>query len=123
MTLNRSFQWKAIGHWLVFSNLRGDLAGALSAAMITLPMSIGYGMIAFGPLGPEFAPQGALLGVTSAILSGFVTALLGGTPAQITGPGALLTLVSATVVAGLAANPSLPVRPDSQYLFIHKASL
>jgi ABC-type dipeptide/oligopeptide/nickel transport system permease component len=37
-------------------NLRGDLSGALSAAIITLPMSIGYGIIAFAPLGARFAP-------------------------------------------------------------------
>lgn len=34
----------------LFQNIRGDLSGAASAAIITLPMSIGYGMIAFGTL-------------------------------------------------------------------------
>lgn len=84
-----------------FSNIKGDFSGALSAAIITLPMSIGYGLLAFAPLGSDYAPQAALIGVYSALFAGFFAAMFGGTPIQITGPKAPLTLVSATVVASL----------------------
>lgn len=82
-----------------FSNITGDLSGALSAAIITLPMSIGYGIIAYSPLGMDFAPAAALLGIYSAVLCCFVSALLGGTPIQISGPKAPLTLALGAVVA------------------------
>ena len=36
------------------NNIAGDVLGGLSAAIITTPMAIGYGIIAFAPLGPEF---------------------------------------------------------------------
>ena len=84
-----------------FSNIKGDLSGALSAAIITLPMSIGYGIIAYSPLGLDFAPAAALLGIYSAVLCCFVSALLGGTPIQISGPKAPLTLALGAVVAKL----------------------
>jgi sulfate permease, SulP family len=100
------------------SNTRGDLAGALAAAMITLPMSIGYGILAFAPLGKDFASQAALFGIYSAVLCGLFAAVVGGNLVQITGPGALMTLVLATVVAALADNPSLPVPRDMRVTFI-----
>jgi MFS superfamily sulfate permease-like transporter len=39
---------------LMLPIVKGDLMGGLSAAIITLPMSIAYGIAAFAPLGPEF---------------------------------------------------------------------
>ena len=100
-------------------NVRGEFFGALSAAIITLPMAIGYGVIAFAPLGKEFFPTAALMGLNAAIIGGFLAALLGGTPAQISGPKAPLTLIVASVVVilvsgshlspQLASNPSVVV--------------
>jgi len=90
--------------WL--TTLRGDLSGALSAAIITLPMSIGYGIIAFAPLGAGFAPQAALLGVYSAVFCGILAGFFGGTPIQISGPKAPLTLVLATFVVGMSTRLS-----------------
>ena len=92
-------------NWL--PNLRGDLSGALAAAIITLPMSIGYGIIAFAPLGVEFAPKAALLGVYSAVFCGLLAGAFGGTPIQISGPKAPLTLVLATFVAAMTAKLSI----------------
>ena len=87
--------------------MRGDLSGALAAAIITLPMSIGYGIIAFAPLGVEFAPKAALLGVYSAVFCGILAGMFGGTPIQISGPKAPLTLVLATFVASMSAKLSI----------------
>jgi len=98
-------------------NLQGDLSGALSAAIITLPMSIGYGIIAFAPLGAEFAPQAALLGVYSAVFCGLLAGTFGGTPIQISGPKAPLTLVLGTFVAGmstkLSVSPQAALQPET----------
>jgi len=106
----------------LFSNLKGDLSGSISAAIITLPMSIGYGIIAYAAMGMEFASEAALIGIYSAVFSGFFASLLGGTPIQITGPKAPLTLITASVVASLAA--SIPEGVvDRQYIIIGLASM
>ena len=86
------------------SKIKGDLSGALSAAIITLPMSIGYGIIAFAPLGDDFAPQAAVIGVHTAVIAGFFAALFGSASIQITGPKAPLTLVLGSLVATLVLN-------------------
>ncbi|MFZ5451153.1 MAG: SulP family inorganic anion transporter [Thermodesulfobacteriota bacterium] len=91
-----------------FSNIKGDLSGALTAATITLPPCIGYGIIVFAPLGVDFAASGALLGLYTAVFAGFLAAWLGGNPIQISGPKAPSTLVLAAVVAALAVNPQIP---------------
>lgn len=91
--------------------IKGDLSGALSAAIITIPMSIGYGMLAFAPLGPQFAPQAVILGLNAGVFAGFFASLCGGTAVQITGPQAPLTLVVAALVTSLLANPDVPADP------------
>ena len=84
--------------------MKDEFKGALSAAIITLPMAIAYGITAFAALGPEFRPSAALIGVNAALFGGFFAALLGGAPVQISGPKAPLTLITTTLVVGLAAD-------------------
>ncbi len=91
-----------------FADLKGDLAGGVTAATITMPQCIGYGIIVFAPLGVGFAASGALLGLYTAVFAGFLAAWLGGNPIQITGPKAPSTLVLASLVAVLAVNPHIP---------------
>ena len=90
-----------------FQSYKGDLTGGLSAAIITLPMSIAYGVTAFAALGTDFMPHAALIGLNAAVFGGFFAALFGGAPVQITGPKAPLTLIITTVVAGLALDPMI----------------
>ncbi len=91
-----------------FAKFKGDLAGAVTAATLTIPPCIGYGIIVFAPLGVGFAPQAALLGLYTAVFAGFLAAWLGGNPVQITGPKAPSTLVLAAVVVFLM-NPHVPL--------------
>lgn len=100
------------------------MVGGMSAAIVTLPMSIAYGVAAFSALGPEFRPHAALFGLNAAIIAGIFAALLGGTPAQISGPKAPLTLIITTVVASLAADPVLLNLPlDHNWLIVSLASV
>lgn len=85
----------------LFSNFKGDLSGAFSAAIITFPLSVAYGLIVFEPLGPNCAPQAALTGLYAAVFAGFFASFFGGTALQVTGPKAPLTLVMASVVTEL----------------------
>ncbi len=67
-----------------------DIISGVIVAIIALPLSIALA-IASG-VGPE-------VGLYTAIVAGFVVALLGGSPVQITGP----TAAFATIVAGIVA--------------------
>ena len=100
----------------LFRSIKGDLSGAVSVAFVVLPLSIGYGIMAFAALGPVYTSQAALAGVYGAVFTGLFASLLCGTSILITGTRASLTLVLASVVASLVQNPSLsgPVLPLNQ---------
>ncbi len=105
------------------SDMKGDLSGAVSAAIISIPLSIGYGIIVYGPLGVKFLPFAALLGIYSCLLGGICAALLGGTEIQITAPKAPLTLILAAFVAPLALSLQVPDGASRNILVVGLASL
>ena len=83
--------------------LKADISGGVSAAIIALPLALGFGVAAFAPLGSEFAAAGALAGLIGAAFTGVFASLFGGTPAQITGPtGPMTVVITATVARFLA---------------------
>ena len=105
------------------SNIRGDFSGALSAAIISIPLSIGYGIIVYGPLGAEFLPFAALLGIYGCLLGGIFASLLGGTEIQITAPKAPLSLILAAFVAPLALSVQVADGASRNMLIVGLASL
>ena len=82
----------------MFSNLKGDIFGGLSSSIIALPLALAFGVVAFTPLGPDFASQGALACLYGAILTSFFASLFGGTPTQITGPTGPMSVMIATMI-------------------------
>jgi SulP family sulfate permease len=80
-----------------FRNIKGDIFGGITAAIIALPMALTFG-VASG--------AGASAGLWGAILVGFFAALFGGTPTLISEPTGPMTVVMTSVIATLtAANP------------------
>ncbi|MEY6433183.1 SulP family inorganic anion transporter [Thioalkalicoccus limnaeus] len=80
-----------------FDNLRGDLLGGVTAAVVALPMALAFG-VASGA-GPE-------AGLYGAVLIGLFAAFFGGTPTLISEPTGPMTVVFTAVIASLiAANP------------------
>ncbi|ULB46937.1 SulP family inorganic anion transporter, partial [Limnospira fusiformis KN01] len=80
-----------------FRNLKGDLFGGLTAAVVALPMALAFG-IASG--------AGASAGLWGAILIGFFASLFGGTPSLISEPTGPMTVIITAVIAELMAkNP------------------
>lgn len=80
-----------------FRNLRGDLFGGVTAAVIALPMALAFG-VASG--------AGAGAGLWGAVLVGFFAALFGGTPALISEPTGPMTVIFTGVIASfIARNP------------------
>ena len=77
-------------------NLRGDVLGGITAAVVALPLALAFGNAALGP-------GGAIYGLYGAVVVGFLAALFGGTPSQVSGPTGPMSVTVAGVVAGLAA--------------------
>lgn len=77
-----------------FRNIKGDIFGGITAAVIALPMALTFG-VASG--------AGASAGLWGAILIGFFAALFGGTPTLISEPTGPMTVVMTTVIASLIA--------------------
>ncbi|MBE9112488.1 SulP family inorganic anion transporter [Nodosilinea sp. LEGE 07298] len=80
-----------------FRNVRGDIFGGVTAAVIALPMALAFG-VASG--------AGAASGLYGAVIIGFFAALFGGTPTLISEPTGPMTVVFTAVIAQLfAADP------------------
>ncbi len=77
-------------HW------KGDLLGGLTAAVVALPLALAFGNAALGA-------GGAVYGLYGAIVTGFLAALFGGTPAQVSGPTGPMSVTVAGVIGTLAA--------------------
>lgn len=83
-------------HGFHLRNIRGDIFGGLTAAIVALPLALAFGV-------SSGAEAGATAGLYGAIAIGFFAALFGGTPSQISGPTGPMTVVMATVFTGLVA--------------------
>ena len=80
-----------------FRNLRGDLFGGLTAAIVSLPLALAFG-VASG--------TGPAAGLYGAVCVGFFAALFGGTPTLISEPTGPMTVVMTAVVSSMVAkNP------------------
>ena len=79
-------------------NIRGDVLGGLTAAIVALPLALAFG-VASG--------AGPVAGLYGAIAVGFFAAVFGGTPAQISGPTGPMTVVMAAIVVQYAGNPAM----------------
>lgn len=87
----------AITNLIRFNNLRGDIFGGLTAAIVSLPLALAFG-VASG--------AGPIAGLYGAVCVGFFAALFGGTPTLISEPTGPMTVVMTAIVASLtASNP------------------
>jgi MFS superfamily sulfate permease-like transporter len=73
-------------HGLHFRNVRGDIYGGLTAAVVALPLGLAFGVS---------SGAGPIAGLYGAIFVGLFAALFGGTPSQISGPTGPMTVVMA----------------------------
>jgi len=66
------------------TTLKGDIMGGFTTAIVALPLALAFG-VASG--------AGAKAGLYSAIITGILSTLFGGTPAQVNGPTGAMTVV------------------------------
>ena len=74
----------------IFSSIKGDAFGGITAAVVALPLALAFGVQ---------SGLGAAAGLYGAFLIGIFAAVFGGTPTQISGPTAPMTVVSTTFIA------------------------
>ncbi len=73
----------------LFSNIKGDFFGGITAGIVALPLALAFG---------EQTDLGAVAGLYGAIALGIMAAIFGGTKTQISGPTAPMTVVSAVMI-------------------------
>ncbi|WP_298901403.1 SulP family inorganic anion transporter [uncultured Psychroserpens sp.] len=78
----------------LFSNIKGDAFGGITAGIVALPLALAFGVSS--GLGPS-------AGLYGAIFISFFAAFFGGTSTQISGPTAPMTAVSMVIIAGIIA--------------------
>lgn len=71
-------------------NLKGDVFGGVTAGIVALPLALAFGVQ---------SGLGAIAGLYGAIALGLLSAILGGTKTQISGPTGPMTVVSASFIA------------------------
>ena len=74
--------------------LRSDLFGGLTAAIVALPLALAFGVS---------SGAGPLAGIYGAICVGFFAAIFGGTPSQVSGPTGPMTVVMTAIFTQFAA--------------------
>jgi len=90
----------------LFSNIKGDTLGGITAGIVALPLALAFGVSS--GLGPA-------AGLYGAIFISFFAAFFGGTNTQVSGPTAPMTAVSMVIIAGIIAindgdvNQALPI--------------
>ena len=88
------------------TNIRGDVFGGLTAAVIALPMALAFGIAVGNASG---APEvGAAAGLWGAVIIGLVASLFGGTPTLISEPTGPMTVVFTSVVISFASTAESP---------------
>lgn len=86
-----------ITNYIHFKNLRGDIFGGVTAAIISLPLALAFG-VASG--------AGPTAGLYGAVIIGLFASLFGGTPTLISEPtGPMTVVMTAVVTAMIAHNP------------------
>jgi len=87
-------------HGLNFKNIKGDILGGITAAVVALPLALAFGETALGD-------GGAIYGLYGAIIVGFLAALFGGTPSQVTGPTGPMSMAVQTLCGTLVVASTL----------------
>ena len=94
-------------HGLHWNNIRGDILGGLTAAVVALPLALAFGETALGD-------GGAIYGLYGAVIVGFLAALFGGTPSQVSGPTGPMSVTVAVLVIAILQREELSSLPAEQ---------
>jgi MFS superfamily sulfate permease-like transporter len=80
------------------STIRGDVVGGVTAAILSISVSIGYGVLAFHALGDRYVSHAILAGLLGATLVPLAALALGHRGTAIYAPRSMMALLLSTVV-------------------------
>src|SRR3954468_4821386 len=98
-------------------NVNGGLAGGLIAAVVSIPMSIGFGLLAFAPFGERFLPLGILAGLNGAMLIGLAALVFGARSVTIYAPRSLIAFMVGSIALPAFAESPARVLGESEPLY------
>jgi MFS superfamily sulfate permease-like transporter/CRP-like cAMP-binding protein len=78
--------------------LGGDISAAITGSLMTLPTSIGYGLITFSPLGPNAVAGGLVAVLVAVVLGGAIVGVGGSTSGLAVGGSSSVALLLAGLV-------------------------
>ena len=81
-----------------FTSLRNDITGGATAALLTIPSSMGYGVLALQSLGEQYLSQAVLAGLYCAIVMPLAMLALGGRTATMYAPRSVVALLVGSIV-------------------------
>ena len=91
------------------TSLRGDVAGGITSAVLTLPVAAGLGILALSPLGAQYVPYGILAGVYCAVVLPLGALLAGARGVVMYSPRSVLAfLLASLALRSLASAESSP---------------
>ena len=90
-------------------HIRGDVTGGLLAAIISMPLSVGFGILAFAPLGDRYLPAGIVAGLYGAIFLGLVAIVCGACTVAVYAPRSLVAFMIASVAMHTIAESDSPL--------------
>ena len=105
-------------------NIKGDLVGGLTAALIPIPKAMALGALIFSPLGSAYIPMGIVAGLASLVVANVASVLFGAMPIMNNAPFSLSSfmLLAAlnAIIAGLAgtADPRVLAAAAMGLLFL-----
>jgi MFS superfamily sulfate permease-like transporter len=79
------------------ASVRGDLSGGLVAAVVSIPMSMGFGILAFAPFGDAMLATGVLAGLYGAMFMGLVALVFGARTITIYAPRSLIAFMIGSI--------------------------
>ncbi len=105
------------------ANFRGDLTGGLVAAVVSIPMSVGFGLLAFAPFGERFLPIGILCGLYGAIFLGLVAVALGTRTVTIYSPRSLIAFMVGSIALHSFVESQTPLLLEENPIYLAGALL
>jgi SulP family sulfate permease len=98
-------------------SVRGDLAGGVLAAVVTMPLSVGFGILAFAPLGDAHVTTGILAGLYGAIFTGLIAIACGATTITVYAPRSLVAfMVGSVALHSIAESHSALLHADPAFM-------
>lgn len=100
-----------------------NIAAGMVASIVSLPLSMGLGVLAFAPLGQDYVSTGLIAGLYAAAFLGLVAVLFGARGVAIYAPRSLVAFMVAAIATNVAAPDYWPALRAGDPLLLPSALL